>query len=101
MKTLLTKGRKRATVEIDGDTIIIQELSLADASSLQDGDADEMTTTLRLIVASVVDAEGHKVYSSEDIPALREALSLAVTKQIGEAIGKLNGFDAATKGPKA
>lgn len=97
MKTLLTKARRRDTVDIDGEAITIQELSLADAKALNADAADDMTQTLRLIVASVIGEDGKRVYTADDIPALAEALSLPTVKALGEAIGKLNGFDAEKK----
>ncbi len=102
MKTLLSKGRKRSEIDIDGDKIILQELSLADSAGLKQHDTDdEAAITLRLIVASIIDADGKRVYSNTDIPALREALTLTTCKAIGEAIGRLNGFDGPKQSPKA
>jgi hypothetical protein len=99
MKTLLTKGRKRSTVDIDGEKTTIQELSLADSQSLKRDGEDEATTTLRLIIFSVIDDDGHKVYSDADLPALRE-VGLNTLKSLGNAIAELNGFEG-TKAPKA
>lgn len=105
MKTLLSKGRKTATVDIDGDSITIRELSLADANNLKaTPDQSEIDTTIKLIVASIVEDIGNgnwqKIYTDADIPALLAGLSLGVTKLLGEAIGLLNGFSGA-KNPNA
>jgi hypothetical protein len=97
-KTLLTKGRKRSTVDIDGDKITLQELTLADSKALRANDGeDESTKSLRLIIASIVDEKGNKVYQEGDIPELETKVGMDILKKIGEAIAVLNGFTVEKK----
>jgi hypothetical protein len=94
--TLLSRGRKRIAVDIDGDQIWVKELSVADAQALNGQQADEITLTAKLIARSVCDESGTLLFSDEDIEAIKSEMSLTTLKVIGEAAAKLNGFESPT-----
>lgn len=99
MKTLLTKGRKRSTVDVNGEKITLQELSVADAEAIRNAKDDEAGATLKMIAASVVDDEGKALYTEAE---LRESVGITTLKTLGKAIAELNGFDVKeTPAPKA
>ena len=89
MKTLLTKGRKRATVDINGEKIVIQELSVADCEAIRTAKDDEAAATLKMIVASLVDDAGTQLYTEDEI---RNSVGVTTLKTLGQAIAELNGF---------
>jgi len=93
MKPLLNKARRTATIDVAGEPVTIRELSVADSQGVKRDGEDDTTVSLRLIVASVVDADGNRAYTDDDIPALQE-LSLLAMKALIAGIRSLNGFQS-------
>ncbi|MCG3181194.1 MAG: hypothetical protein BIFFINMI_03569 [Phycisphaerae bacterium] len=76
--------RKTLTIAIDGESIIIRELSHKQAREIREGNPSEETITARMIAASCVEPT-ITVEQVDDMP-------LSAVKVLGEAIAELNGL---------
>lgn len=86
--------RKELEVPEWSGSVFVSVLTTAahrDMSASRNGE-DNITATARLMVASVVDAEGKPILTPEDIPALMEKSGLAY-KRVLEAVLKINKLD--------
>lgn len=86
---------KTSPIEIDGFGILtIKQLSVAEVESAREkikGGEKGESFGLTLLVMSVVNDDGVRVLSDDDIPAMKEAGNDAVDKLVAKAL-ELNGF---------
>lgn len=74
--------------------ISLVELSAPQVTALRDACKDEETKGdfgFRMVIASVVDAEGNKLFKEEDLPDLRAAAQSRIGELVS-AVMEVNGF---------
>lgn len=90
---------KKETVSLDDGEVIIREIGAADLYGLYQredikddkGEIDMVKFTPALIALSVVDENGQRIFSDEDIPLLEEA-SPQKLKILSDAAIRMNGM---------
>lgn len=89
---------KTEEVEIDGGTVIVSEIGAADyiklwtdPSNQTDGEIDMVKFTPALLACTIVDQDGKRIFSNDDISELSRSAHAPFLK-IAEAAKRLNGL---------
>jgi hypothetical protein len=102
-KTLQAIKRKTSTVDVEGQTFRLQEMSGTErdrfemAAFKEEGGkrtVDPLYLRARLVAICWVGENGKREYGDEDIAALSDELPASVIAKLFEAAQKLNGLDA-------
>ena len=105
-KLILASKPKLETIEIDGDSLCISEISQEAYDEIiecaenkkADGEQNWHKTMTSLIIKSVVNADGSAMFAEEDAPIVSK-FCREVRKKITDACLKANGFNADEKKP--
>src|SRR5690242_15169857 len=79
---------QKETVEFAGKTLFVHELDCAADVPIEGSALDG---SLKLIVLCVRDAEGNRVFTDEDLPALKKSARKRI-KPLIDAVMRVNGF---------
>lgn len=86
-------GREEISVPEWGGKVLVRELGAADSIEIS-RDGDQIGAAFRALLRSVVDESGECVFTDDDLPIVR-ALSQRSFRNLCDAMGRLNGADAA------
>lgn len=92
---LAVHDRKRELVEVPawGGSVYVQEISAADAERM----ADKHTSVIDFCAACIVDEDGNRIFTGDNVAALGEKSPEAL-RVVMDAISKLNGFTEIDEG---